>query len=60
MRIGEFDYTPFKSREAVYGPSSTEGGGRDGGKGTVEARWAFPSLCFLFPRMVNPASKRGV
>lgn len=60
MRIGEVDYTPLKSREADYGPSSTEGGGRDGGKGTVEVRWAFLSLCFLFLRIVNTASKREV
>lgn len=26
VRIDEFDYTPLKSREADYGPSSTEGG----------------------------------
>lgn len=60
VRIGEVDYTPLKSGEADYGPSSTEGGGRDGGKcGIGEVGFAL-TLFFLIPRIINPASKRGV
>lgn len=55
------DHTPLKSGEADYGPSSTEGGERDGGRSAVEGRWALLSLCFfLIPSIINPASKRGM
>lgn len=59
VRIGDIDYTPLKSREANYGPSSTEWGERDGGRGVVEVGFA-PASFILIPRIINPASKMEV